>query len=138
MIFQGDLSKYHPADALMFMSQFSLNGVLSVAAGQRVLGVDHPQIDHHLLERWRMPDPLVGAVHRHHHWTEAATAPRLTTVVAFANHLSHILGGRSRPDDFDDREDIDALRHALGLSEAHQADLLEKVAMDCQNADLLG
>ncbi|MCJ8500351.1 HDOD domain-containing protein [Desulfatitalea alkaliphila] len=107
-------------------------------AEQRVLGVDHPQLGHHLLERWRMPEPLVGAVRRHHCWAAAETAPRLTAVVALANHLSHILGGRSRPDDFDDPGDIDALRHALGLSEAHQADLLEKVAMDFQNVDLLG
>ncbi|MBI5062166.1 MAG: DUF4388 domain-containing protein [Desulfatitalea sp.] len=37
MIFQGDLSKYHPADALMFLSQLSLNGVLSVSCGNRLL-----------------------------------------------------------------------------------------------------
>jgi hypothetical protein len=37
MIFQGDLSKYHPADALMFLSPLSLNGVLSVALDDRVL-----------------------------------------------------------------------------------------------------
>ena len=37
MIFQGDLSKYHPADALMFLSQLSLNGALSVANGQQMI-----------------------------------------------------------------------------------------------------
>ena len=37
MIFQGELSKYHPADALMFLSQLSLNGALSVAHGQQML-----------------------------------------------------------------------------------------------------
>jgi HD-like signal output (HDOD) protein len=31
MIFKGDLSKYHPADAMMFLSQAGLDGVLSVA-----------------------------------------------------------------------------------------------------------
>ena len=31
MIFDGDLSKYHPTDALMFLSHLSLNGVLSIA-----------------------------------------------------------------------------------------------------------
>lgn len=40
MIFQGDLSKYHPADALMFLSQLSLNGVLSVSCGNRLLTLD--------------------------------------------------------------------------------------------------
>ena len=26
MIFNGDLSKYHPADAIMFLSQLNMNG----------------------------------------------------------------------------------------------------------------
>lgn len=30
MFFNGDLSKYHPADALMFLSHLGLNGILSV------------------------------------------------------------------------------------------------------------
>ena len=37
MIFQGDLSTYHPADALMFLSQLSLNGILSVARDEQLL-----------------------------------------------------------------------------------------------------
>ncbi len=37
MIFNGDLSKYHPADAIMFLSQLSLNGILSVAENQRLI-----------------------------------------------------------------------------------------------------
>ncbi len=37
MIFNGDLSKYHPADAIMFLSQLNLNGILSVAEKQRLI-----------------------------------------------------------------------------------------------------
>ncbi len=37
MRFNGDLSKYHPADAIMFLSQLSLNGVLSIAVGKRLI-----------------------------------------------------------------------------------------------------
>jgi HD-like signal output (HDOD) protein len=37
MRFNGDLSKYHPADAIMFLSQLSLDGVLSVAHEQRLI-----------------------------------------------------------------------------------------------------
>ncbi|MDA8141689.1 MAG: HDOD domain-containing protein [Desulfobacteraceae bacterium] len=37
MIFQGDVSKYHPSDALMFLSQLSLNGVLTIACGQQLV-----------------------------------------------------------------------------------------------------
>ncbi len=37
MIFNGDLSKYHPADAIMFLSQLGLNGILSVAENQRLI-----------------------------------------------------------------------------------------------------
>jgi len=43
MIFDGDLSKYHPADAIMFLSQLNLDGVLSIAEDQRLitLGFDN-------------------------------------------------------------------------------------------------
>ena len=37
MIFNGELSKYHPADAIMFLSQLSLNGVLSITTNQRLI-----------------------------------------------------------------------------------------------------
>ena len=37
MIFNGDLSKYHPADAIMFLSQLNLNGVFSIAENQRLI-----------------------------------------------------------------------------------------------------
>jgi HD-like signal output (HDOD) protein len=39
MIFNGDLSKYHPADAIMFLSQLNLNGVFSVAEKQRLIAL---------------------------------------------------------------------------------------------------
>ena len=39
MIFNGDLSKYHPADAIMFLSQLNLSGVLSIAVHQRVISL---------------------------------------------------------------------------------------------------
>jgi len=37
MIFNGDLSKYHPADAIMFLSQLNLDGVLSITENQRLV-----------------------------------------------------------------------------------------------------
>ena len=37
MIFNGDLSKYHPADAIMFLSQLNLNGIFSIVEEQRVI-----------------------------------------------------------------------------------------------------
>ena len=37
MNFNGDLSKYHPADAIMFLSQLDLSGILSVAENGRML-----------------------------------------------------------------------------------------------------
>ena len=37
MIFNGDLSKYHPADAIMFLSQLSMNGTFSIAENQRLI-----------------------------------------------------------------------------------------------------
>lgn len=37
MIFKGDLSRYHPADALMFLSHLNLNGILSIAENDRII-----------------------------------------------------------------------------------------------------
>lgn len=37
MIFQGDISTYHPSDALMFLAQLGLSGILSVASGKQIL-----------------------------------------------------------------------------------------------------
>ncbi|MCB2149646.1 MAG: HDOD domain-containing protein [Deltaproteobacteria bacterium] len=37
MNFNGDLSKYHPADAIMFLSQLSLNGILSIGENKRLI-----------------------------------------------------------------------------------------------------
>jgi len=39
MIFKGELSKYHPADALMLLSQLGLNGVFSVSGDERMLSL---------------------------------------------------------------------------------------------------
>jgi HD-like signal output (HDOD) protein len=37
MIFQGDLSKYHPADALMFLASLNLNGLFSVSNADSII-----------------------------------------------------------------------------------------------------
>lgn len=39
MIFDGDLSTYHPADALMFLSHLGLNGVLSIAQDDAIIAL---------------------------------------------------------------------------------------------------
>lgn len=39
MIFSGDLSKYHPADAIMFLSQLNLNGVFSIVENQHLIAL---------------------------------------------------------------------------------------------------
>ena len=39
MIFNGDLSKYHPADAIMFLSQLNLNGVFTIVEKQRLIAL---------------------------------------------------------------------------------------------------
>ena len=39
MIFNGDLSRYHPADAIMFLSQLNLDGVFSIVDDQRVIAL---------------------------------------------------------------------------------------------------
>jgi len=39
MIFKGDLSKYHPADAMMFISQVGVDGVLSVSDQECIISL---------------------------------------------------------------------------------------------------
>jgi hypothetical protein len=39
MIFNGDLSKYHPADAIMFLSQLNLNGCSRSSENQRLIAL---------------------------------------------------------------------------------------------------
>jgi HD-like signal output (HDOD) protein len=39
MNFNGDLSKYHPADAIMFLSQLDLNGLLSISENHTLISV---------------------------------------------------------------------------------------------------
>ena len=48
MIFKGEISKYHPADALMLLSQLGLNGVFSVSAEDKMLNLSFK--DGHLLD----------------------------------------------------------------------------------------
>ena len=48
MIFKGEISKYHPADALMLLSQLGLNGVFSVSAKDKMLNLSFK--DGHLLD----------------------------------------------------------------------------------------
>ena len=48
MIFKGEISKYHPADALMLLSQLGLNGVFSVSAKDAMLNLSFK--DGHLLD----------------------------------------------------------------------------------------
>ena len=39
MIFKGELSRYHPADAMMFISQVGVDGVLSVADDESIIAL---------------------------------------------------------------------------------------------------
>lgn len=39
MIFNGDVGKYHPADAIMFLSQLDINGIFSIVVDQRVIAL---------------------------------------------------------------------------------------------------
>ena len=39
MIFKGDLSRYHPADILMFLSHLNSNGILSIVHNDQVITI---------------------------------------------------------------------------------------------------
>lgn len=107
-------------------------------AETQVLGVDHARLGHRLMEKWHMPEPVGGCTRDHHRWAEAGDGRRLVAIVAYGNHLSHTLGNRPQPETPETQQFIDALRHALALSDQAHADIVARVAADIQNADLLG
>lgn len=62
-----------------------------VEAERSVIGCDHAEVGGALLRTWRLPEPLVEAVERHHA-PELRPCPRLSTIVHIADMLAHQVG----------------------------------------------
>jgi putative nucleotidyltransferase with HDIG domain len=57
-----------------------------------LLGFAHAEVGARLLERWKLPTPLVAAVRHHHTPADADTHARLTALVYLGNMIAHCMG----------------------------------------------
>jgi putative nucleotidyltransferase with HDIG domain len=59
---------------------------------KKILGCDHAEVGGRLLERWKFPDAIVGAVWYHHAPRSADPNHRLASFVYLGNMIAHFLG----------------------------------------------
>ncbi|MDH5508851.1 MAG: HDOD domain-containing protein [Nitrospinota bacterium] len=81
-------------------------------------GATHAEVGARILEKWGLPPALVGGIRFHHNPWEDDKSQELSTIVHFANFLSHYMLDKSAP--FDLKKKIDNFLHSPG------ADLVEK------------
>ncbi|MDH4184107.1 MAG: HDOD domain-containing protein [Nitrospinota bacterium] len=81
-------------------------------------GVSHAEVGALILEKWNIPQEVCGAVRYHHHPWDDDKTQLFSTIVHFANFLSHYMLDRSAP--FELKKKIDQFLHSPG------ADLVEK------------
>lgn len=108
----------------------------TVQAESKVLGIDHVTIGVELMEKWKMPASALLCVKYHHHAEKAADDRLLATIVACANHLSHIHGAQATPPSPGEQSEIDALTGYLGLGPDRQQELAASLTADFQNSGL--
>jgi HD-like signal output (HDOD) protein len=108
-----------------------------MAAERKILGVDHAELGHLLMQKWRMPEPVRTCTQFHHQPAAAGAHQALTAIVALGNHLSQLRGSRPRDERLDDAAIVQALCGTIGLSAQAYADMMEIVISDFRNADLM-
>lgn len=106
-------------------------------AEARVIGMDHAALGCLLMEKWRMPESIGHCTRWHHQHDRAGAHQVLAAIVAYGNHLSHILGSRPRMERPENERLAQALVGAIGLSDHAHSQVLESVRLDFQNTDLL-
>jgi putative nucleotidyltransferase with HDIG domain len=57
-----------------------------------LLGFEHAEVGGRLLERWKLPAPLVAAVWHHHAPADAGEHTRLAALVYMGNMIAHCMG----------------------------------------------
>lgn len=123
----------------------SLQDQESPTIERRILGFDHTEVGERLLRSWSMPESLTACVRWHHRPEAAGAWQDLARVVACGDLLSHAIAagedhGPEGPDPC--RQEhvarrLESAGEALGLDEGARADLLELLALDLEQDDLL-
>ena len=111
--------------------------LLDHAAEMAVIGTDHMQIGEMLMEKWKMPPSATGCVKFHHHLEKAGTTKPLATIIAYADHLSHLHGTPLQWFVAHPEAISDEMAQALGLSATANAALVDSVVSDFQQAELI-
>jgi len=106
-------------------------------AEKKLLKTDHMEIGELLMEKWNMPASAKACVKFHHHVEGAETDPNLVRIVAYANHLSHLHGTPFQWFVSDPEAVSKTMAEDLGLTADVDAELVEAVIADFQQAGLL-
>jgi putative nucleotidyltransferase with HDIG domain len=80
------------------------SGISRSEAEERVVGTNHSKVGACLLEKWRLPSPIVEAVLNHHH-PLFDPEPQLSVMIHVADQLAHHAGSSIGWDSFGERAD---------------------------------
>ncbi len=83
------LARAHGAEYGLLRLRASQAGTSPIQAEINHYGYRHAEVGACLLERWKLPVPLVAAVRYHHHPSGAGEAQRLAACVCLGNLLAH-------------------------------------------------
>lgn len=87
----------------------------SLARETEFFGVTHAELGAALLERWKLPAPIVAAVRHHHEPMQPSGLDRFAACVAVGNFVAH---SQEHPESRQ-RPELDATLAQLGLSREH-------------------
>ncbi len=89
-------------------------------------GLDHAEVGQLMLERWKLPENIIGGLRHHHAWEGNGSAPEVALIVALADNLclESEIGASGSP-----RSGLDLhLGELLGFSSDALRDLCDEVA----------
>ncbi|RJQ83553.1 MAG: HDOD domain-containing protein [Desulfobacteraceae bacterium] len=108
-----------------------------LAAETEILGSSHTELGRLLMEKWRMPEAIQACTEFHHNPGEAGRHADLSAIVAYANHLSHLMGSHPQPELQEDQLLVQDLMRTTYMSSEQNALLLEALRADFQNTEMM-
>ena len=112
-----------------------VNQVNHKTAEIQVVGYDHEQVGRLLMNCWNMPDSARACAEFHHRCHESGAYGLLTAIVAYADYLSRQYGANPESLLAEDHTYAHEIIATLNLSESMQADLVDTLIHDFQEAE---
>ena len=81
-------NQFFSRECMVAMRQLIVEGFSPTQAEKEVLGADHAEVGAGLLYIWRLPEPIIEAVARHHE-PVLRPEPRASALASFASHMAH-------------------------------------------------